>query len=118
MGDAASGLNHLQQALQTLRAYIATNPKFANYRRELSNCYDALGHYYTKLAAQSGAPIEQQLSGWREARQWYQQNLAILQEHLKQSPNDSQSHRFAQQASKNVAQCDAALAVLAAKQRR
>lgn len=117
MGDAAGGLNHLQQALQILRAYIAANPQFVAYRRELSNCYDALGHYHTKQAARSDASYEQQLAGLKEARHWYQQNLTILQEHLKLSPNDSQSSKYALQASKNIAQCDSALSALAAKQR-
>lgn len=118
MGDVSGGLKSLQQSLQTLRTYIAATPQFVAYRRELSNCYDALGNYHAKLALRSEASVEQQLGAWKEARNWYQQNLAILQEHLKHIPNDSQSARYVLQASKNIAQCDTALAGLAAKQQR
>jgi serine/threonine protein kinase len=118
MGDEPGGLNSMQQALQTLRTYIAATPQFAAYRRELSNCYDALGHYHTKLAGRPGIPVDQQIAAWNEARRWYQQNLAILQEHLKHAPNDSQGAKYVLQASKNVARCESALASLNAKQRR
>jgi len=118
MGDESVGLNSLQQALQTLRAYIAATPQFAAHRRELSNCYDALGHYHTKLAERPGIPVDRQIAAWNEARRWYQQNLAILQEHLKHSPNDSQGAKYVLQASKNIAQCESALASLNAKQQR
>ncbi len=118
MGDASGGLNSLQQSLQTLRAYIATTPQFTTYRRELSNCYDALGHYHTKLAERPGIPSEQQIAAWNEARRWYQQNLSILQEHLKHSPNDSQGAKYASQAARNISQCESALASLNARQQR
>lgn len=118
MGDVSGGLNSLQQSLQTLRTYIAATPQFSAYRRELSNCYDALGRYHTKLAERPGTPVDQQIAAWNEARRWYQQNLAILQEHLKHAPNDSQGAKYASQASRNIAQCESALASLNAKHQR
>lgn len=118
MGDASGGLTSLQQSLQTLRTYIAATPQFSAYRRELSNCYDALGHYHTKLAERPGIPVDQQIAAWNEAHRWYQQNLAILQEHLKHTPSDSQSAKYVLQAAKNIAQCESALASLNAQQRR
>ncbi|MFN0112381.1 MAG: protein kinase domain-containing protein [Blastocatellia bacterium] len=116
MGDTSNGLSHLQQSLQTLRTHLAATPQFATYRRELSGCYNALGNYHAKLAALSGASAEQRLREWKESRNWYQQNLTILQEHLKQAPNDSQSAKYVLQAAKNISQCDAAISALAIRQ--
>ena len=118
MGDDARALSYLNQALESIRAQIAANPNAVNIQRDLPGCYDAFGKYHATLATRSGISGEQQIAHWREARAWYQKNLAGLQELIRRLPGDNQSARYAEEVSRKIAQCDSALASLSTRQQR
>ncbi len=118
MGDEADALVYFRQAVQSIRTQVAAKPQSFELRRDLPACYLALGKYHATIAGRSGISVERQNLHWREARDWYQQGLTALQERVKQWPRDTQSSTQIEAVFKLIAQCDATLAQLAAKQQR
>ena len=117
MGDSASALTHLQQALRLGQEYQASHPSELSIWNEMAEIKEAFGQYHVTLARRSGLPAEQSLQHWREARNWYQQSLAALQEWGRRLPGNTQSVLRVTAVSKLIAQCDTTLAGMATQQR-
>ena len=114
MGDYPGALEQFRLALKNAQERIAEKPLALSMRGGLADCYEQLGKYHATLAAQSGAQVENQITHWRQARDWRQKSLETLNEWVKLTAQNNYSARRAEAAALAIAQCDAALTKLSA----
>jgi tetratricopeptide (TPR) repeat protein len=118
MNDPTTALESYRKALAIAETLLRENPSDSYTRRDLSDCYERLGRFYAGQATRAKSAGSSRTQSWREARAWYQKSLSIWNEWTKWSVANAYSARRQQEASRALAECEAALARLDAAAKR
>jgi tetratricopeptide (TPR) repeat protein len=118
MGDAPGALEYYQKALPLAEEAVAKQPSLIHLQRDLAACYEGLGKHSITLATAPGLTVENRISAWRAARDWFQKSLALWRAWSQNGASSPFNLNRAEQAARALAQCEAALARLNAEPRR
>jgi non-specific serine/threonine protein kinase/serine/threonine-protein kinase len=112
LGEATEGLRFYRRSLAIREALSTTDPTNVHLRRGLAGLYAKLGDITTRLAPKPTTAAAQRKERWREVRAWYQRSLDIWvtlrRRGLLKETDASELDRI----TKEIANCDAALAKL------
>ena len=114
MEVAEAAPEYLQLSLAMIRKAVANQPGVLLDQAHLADCFFNLGKAHALRAVQIEAALAKQ-SAWQEARNYYQQCLAIWQDWPNKAASTIYDQSRASAVRQSLAQCDTALARLAAK---
>ncbi|HMV87472.1 MAG TPA: serine/threonine-protein kinase [Blastocatellia bacterium] len=118
MNEAEEALEYFRQSLPLIQKALSAPDADLLEQVYLADCYAGFGKYHALSAARADAPVAKQISAWQEARNWYQKSLAVWQDWPKKAPSSVFNQRRAAVAAQALADCEAALTGLAARQSR
>ena len=114
MGKHAEAVREARRAQEIVEPVLAKHPFMLDARYALADAYFLSGELSQIAARNSGLPPSKQLQYWNEARTWYQRSLEMWQ--TIHNPGVRSPVGFAcgnpRRVSRQIAQCDAALARL------
>jgi tetratricopeptide (TPR) repeat protein len=107
--DFAAATEHFDKAQKLLEPLSISDPANLDVSRALAGCYSRFGKLQATMASKMKV---QQIEHWQQARSWYQRSLDVWNSKMPGSalsPVDAQER---QQATDELAKCDAALSKL------
>jgi eukaryotic-like serine/threonine-protein kinase len=121
IGLTLQGLGRLEEALSTLLAgaairegLVSADPANKGWPVELAYSYEYVGFCYAALASASHEAASKRLTLWRQAQQFLQRALPVLQEQEKNHALAGDGVGAPERVSYEIAKCDAAIAQLQA----
>ncbi len=115
LGNTGGALENYSQAMAINEKLLANNPADPGLQLGQAYCYESFGRFHSTLAADRRLPRQQRITAAREAIEWRRRSLQIWDEWLTQGLAPAYAARRREQAARDLAQCDAALAKLGAR---
>jgi serine/threonine protein kinase len=115
LGDAGGALEIYRQALAVNEKFLANNPTDPGLRLGQVYCYESFARLHSTLAADRRLPRQQRVAAAREAFHWRQRGLQSWDQWLAQGLAQPYAARRREEAARDLAHCEAALARLEAR---
>ena len=114
LGDRRTSLAYHQKALALVERLLAAYPDSAAHRTEVATVSVAIGNVYAALAARTNRSSSSQLVFWQQARDHYQRAQRMTAALQASAVRGSEAAEAGQQASRQLARCDAEIARISA----
>ncbi len=118
MGDATGALEYYRMALPMALEAVSKNASHLGLQQSLADCYEGLGKHQITLASVQEMIVEKRIEAWREARDLYLKSLSVWREWPKRGVSSPFNLSRTEQATRAIAECDAAINRLSAEQKQ
>ncbi len=112
--DMTGAMEQYRAAVIIAEAIATSQPTDVYPRRDLADCYERYATWFRLLATDPKTAATDRLRHWREARTWYQKQLAVWESWSNYAVSSVYNTSRHDKAAHAVAECDAALVRLGA----